>query len=60
VLPYSLPGTIDINGGGTDEVIVKRAEYEGTSFEIYEYKNDPLNRIISGEEYGCINCFPGM
>jgi hypothetical protein len=55
---YSLLGTIDIKGDGTDEVIVKRAEYEGTSFEIYEYKNGQLNRILGGEGYGCESCFP--
>jgi hypothetical protein len=53
VVPYRLLGTIDINGDGTDEVIVERAEYEGTSFEIYEYKNGQLNRILIGEGYGC-------
>jgi thiamine kinase-like enzyme len=37
-MPYSLLGTIDISGDGTDEVILERVEYEGISFEIYEYK----------------------
>lgn len=45
--------TIDINGDGIDEAIVKRTGYESTSFEIYEYKNNQLNRVFNGAGYGC-------
>lgn len=50
---YDLLETIDINGDGIDEAIVKRTAYELTSFEIYEYKTDRLNRVFSGAGYGC-------
>ncbi|RAM47972.1 MAG: hypothetical protein C6Y22_30410 [Hapalosiphonaceae cyanobacterium JJU2] len=51
--PSDLLETIDINGDGIDEAIIKRTGYESTSFEIYEYKNNQLNRVFSGAGYGC-------
>jgi hypothetical protein len=51
--PYHLLGTIDINGDGINEVIAQRTDYESTSFEIYEYKSNQLNRVFSGAGYGC-------
>jgi hypothetical protein len=51
--PYDLLETIDINGDGIQEAIVKRTGYESTSFEIYEYKNNQLDRVFQGAGYGC-------
>jgi hypothetical protein len=51
--PYELLETIDINGDGIQEAIVKRTGYESTSFEIYEYKNNQLDRVFQGAGYGC-------
>jgi len=51
--PYELLETIDINGDGIQEAIVKRTGYESTSFEIYEYKNNRLDRVFQGAGYGC-------
>jgi hypothetical protein len=51
--PYDLLETIDINHDGIQEAIVKRTGYESTSFEIYEYKNNQLDRVFQGAGYGC-------
>jgi hypothetical protein len=49
----NLVGTIDLNGDGTDEVILQNNSYESTSFSIYEYKNDRLTEVFSGAGFGC-------
>ena len=51
--PYDLLGAIDINGDGTDELIVESTGHESTSFEIYKYQNNQLNRVFNGAGYGC-------
>lgn len=51
--PYDLLETLDLNGDGIDEVIAKRTDYEYTGFEIYEYKNNKLERVFKGAGYGC-------
>lgn len=51
--PYTLIGTLDINGDGIQEVIVQNNGYESTSFGIYEYKNNVLRRVFNGAGYGC-------
>ena len=50
---YDLLDTIDLNGDGIDEVIAQRTGYESISFEIYDYKNNQLDRVFSGAGYGC-------
>jgi hypothetical protein len=49
----NLVGTIDLNGDGTDEVILQNNSYESTSFAIYEYKNDRLTEVFNGAGFGC-------
>jgi hypothetical protein len=51
--PYELLETIDLNGDGVQEAVVQRKAYESESFEIYEYKNNQLNRVFQGAGYGC-------
>jgi hypothetical protein len=48
----NLVGTIDLNGDGTDEVILQNNSYESTSFSIYEYKSDRLTEVFSGAGFG--------
>jgi hypothetical protein len=50
---YNLLETIDLNGDGIDEVIAQRTGYESISFEIYDYKNNRLDRVFSSAGYGC-------
>jgi hypothetical protein len=51
--PYELLETIDLNGAGVQEAIVQRTNYESTSFEIYEYRNNQLDQVFQGAGYGC-------
>jgi hypothetical protein len=48
-----LLGTLDLNGDGIEEVILKNKGYESTSFSIYEYKSNRLNLVFTGGGYGC-------
>jgi hypothetical protein len=48
-----LVGTADLDGDGIEEVILKDRGYETSSFSIYEYKNNRLNRVFTGAGYGC-------
>ncbi len=50
---YELITTVDINGDGIQEAIVKNIGYEGTSFGIYEYQGNQLKQVFSGAGYGC-------
>ncbi|MBW4470515.1 MAG: hypothetical protein KME45_08925 [Stenomitos rutilans HA7619-LM2] len=51
----SHPGCIScrFTGDGVQEAIVQCKAYESTSFEIYAYKNNQLNRVFQGAGYGC-------
>jgi hypothetical protein len=51
--PYTLVDTLDINGNGIHEVIVRNNGYEGVSFSILEYDNNQLKVVFSGAGYGC-------
>lgn len=51
--PYDIAGTLDLNGDGVEEVIVRNNGYESTSFSIYEYTNNQLQEVFSGATYGC-------
>lgn len=50
---YNLLSTLDLNGDGIQEVIVKNNGYEGTSFGIYEYQQGQLQSVFNGAGYGC-------
>ncbi len=50
---YDLITTVDINGDGIQEAIVKNTGYESTSFGIYEYQGNQLKQVFSGAGYGC-------
>ncbi|MBD2097068.1 hypothetical protein H6F90_18370 [Trichocoleus sp. FACHB-591] len=50
---YDLITTVDINGDGIQEAIVRNTGYESTSFGIYEYKENQLKQVFSGAGYGC-------
>lgn len=50
---HDLLGTLDVNGDGIDEVIVRRSGWEVVDFEIYEYRNDKLEKVFQGAAYGC-------
>lgn len=51
--PTSFVGTIDVDGDGIDEVIVRNNGYESSTYRIYEYKNNQLRSVFSGAGYGC-------
>ncbi|HEY9620503.1 MAG TPA: hypothetical protein V6C78_09040 [Crinalium sp.] len=50
---YEFLGSVDMTGDGIEEVLMKRTDYEYTVFEIYEYKNNRLNRVFNGAGFGC-------
>ncbi|MEP0872268.1 hypothetical protein NDA01_20860 [Trichocoleus desertorum AS-A10] len=50
---YDLITTVDINGDGIQEAIVRNIGYESTSFGIYEYQGNQLKQVFSGAGYGC-------
>nr|WP_290221251.1 hypothetical protein [Trichocoleus desertorum] len=50
---YELITTVDVNGDGIQEAIVRNTGYESTSFGIYEYKDNQLKQVFSGAGYGC-------
>jgi hypothetical protein len=50
---YDLVGTIDINGDGIEEVVIRNSGWEFVEFEIYEYRNDKLERVFHGAGFGC-------
>lgn len=50
---YDLIITVDINGDGIQEAIVRNTGYESTSFGIYEYQGNQLKQVFSGAGYGC-------
>lgn len=50
---YDLITTVDINGDGIQEAIVRNTGYESTSFGIYEYQGNQLKQVFSGAGYGC-------
>lgn len=51
--PYDVVGTLDVNGDGIDEVMVRNNGYESTSFGIYQYQNQQLKAVFNGAGYGC-------
>ncbi|HEY9641964.1 MAG TPA: hypothetical protein V6C57_15865 [Coleofasciculaceae cyanobacterium] len=51
--PYTVAGTLDINGDGTEEVIVKNNGYEATDFSIYQFNGTELKEVFKGAGYGC-------
>lgn len=51
--PSDVIGTIDLNGDGIEEVIVKENGYEATGFSIYELKGTQLEEVFNGAQYGC-------
>lgn len=46
-------GTLDINGDGIEEVIMRSSGWEVVDFEIYEYRNNKLEKVFSGAGFGC-------
>ena len=50
---YDLITTVDINGDGIQEAIVRNTGYESTSFGIYEYQGNQLKQVFSGAGYVC-------
>ena len=53
LVDYDIYSTLDVNGDGVKEVIVKNTVYESTTFTIYEYKNNQLKEVFNGFNYGC-------
>ena len=53
LVDYDIYSTLDVNGDGVKEVIVKNTVYESTTFTIYEYKNNQLKVVFNGFNYGC-------
>jgi hypothetical protein len=51
--PYAVAGTLDINGDGTEEVIIRNNGYEATSFSIYQFNGTELEEVFKGAGYGC-------
>ncbi|MGI0488989.1 hypothetical protein ACN4EK_26570 [Pantanalinema rosaneae CENA516] len=51
--PYDVVGTLDVNGDGVEEVMVRNNGYESTSFGIYQYQNQQLKPVFNGAGYGC-------
>ncbi|MBL1175529.1 hypothetical protein [Pantanalinema sp. GBBB05] len=51
--PYNVVGTLDVNGDGIEEVMVRNNGYESTSFGIYQYQNQQLKAVFNGAGYGC-------
>ncbi|HEY9616101.1 MAG TPA: hypothetical protein V6C64_04635 [Microcoleaceae cyanobacterium] len=51
--PYDVVGTLDVNGDGVEEVMVRNNGYESTSFGIYQYRNQQLKPVFNGAGYGC-------
>lgn len=51
--PYDVIGTLDINGDGVEEVIVRTNGYESTGFRIYEFDGHQLKQVFDGAGYGC-------
>jgi hypothetical protein len=41
---HDLVGTVDVNGDGIDEVIIRSSRWEVIDFEIYEYRKEELER----------------
>lgn len=50
---HDLVGTGDINGDGVDEVIIRSSSWEVVDFEIYEYRQNRLERVFRGAGFGC-------
>ena len=50
---HDLIGTVDINGDGIEDVIIRASSGEVVEFEIYEYRNNKLERVFHGAESGC-------
>lgn len=50
---YDLVGTIDANGDGIDEVIIRSSSWEVVDFEIYEYRQNKLDKVFRGAGFGC-------
>lgn len=51
--PYDVVGTVDVDGNGIAEVIVRNNGYEATSFGIYELQDGQLKEVFSGAGHGC-------
>lgn len=50
---HDLVGTLDVNGDGIEEVILRSSSWEVVEFEIYEYRNAKLERVFHGAGFGC-------
>lgn len=50
---YNLAGNLDVDGDGTEEVIVRNNGYEVSSLGIYEYQNNQLKQVFNGAGHGC-------
>lgn len=48
-----LVGTLDVNGDGIEEVIMRESGWELVEYVIYEYRNDMLTCVFRGARYGC-------
>jgi hypothetical protein len=48
-----LVGTLDVDGDGIEEVILRVSGWEVVEFEIYAYRDSKLVRIFHGAGFGC-------
>jgi hypothetical protein len=51
--PYDVLDTVDIDGNGIEEAIVRNNGYESFSYGIYELKNNQLQSVFNGAGHGC-------
>lgn len=50
---HDLIGTLDVNGDGVEEVVMRSSSWEVVDFEIYEYRKGRLERVFIGAGFGC-------
>lgn len=50
---YKIFSAVDVNGDGVEEVILEKTVYESNTFSIYEYKDNQLEEVFNGFNYGC-------
>lgn len=50
---YDVLQTIDIEGKGQSEVLVRNNGYESVTFSIYKLQNNQLKPVFTGAGYGC-------
>ncbi len=50
---YDFIDSTDIDGDGTQEIIIRQSGYETVEFRVFEYSNGSLVSRFRGGEYGC-------